>query len=325
MMTDTLSLELANRTEALVWTETVLFAVTNIVAVLGNLFIFNAVYRKRRLRTIPNMFVIALAVSDLLMCTWCMPFTVATLFYGRWMFGETFCLFQGFAALTFGSVAMVTMSVIAVNRFFCVVKPKNYLFLFKKQRVFIYMVIVWSLTLAGSLSPFFFEDKNSFKFQPGKAMCLYAFESNMAYTVTTECLYIATPLTIITVCYVKVFRAVSRSNRVFSSDCNPCELRANVEEAKVTKTLVAVLFGFACCWLPISVMDNVDAGRGKPTIPRQAYLTYAFLAYLSSTINPFIYGIMNRQFRREYKILWRKITYFRRQNSSNNNSSHSTE
>ena len=323
-MTSKLSLELATREEALVWTETVLFAFTNVVAVFGNLLTFYAVYRKPRLRTIPNMFVIALAVSDILMCTCCMPFTVVTLFHGRWIFGESFCLFQGFAALTFGIVAMDTMGIIAVNRFFCVVKPERYLLLFKKKRALIYIVIVWCLAFAGSVPPFSFEGKNSFKFHPGKAMCLYTFESNMAYTITIECVYIAAPLTIIAVCYVKVFRSVSRSNRVFCLGVNLSQLRANVEEAKVTKTLVAVLLGFACCWLPISVVDNVDAARGEPKIPRQVYLTYAFLAYLSSTINPFIYGIMNRQFRREYKALLRKITFFRRQNG-NNNSRHNVE
>ena len=270
------------------------------------------------------MFVIALAVSDILMCTCCMPFTVVALFHGRWIFGESYCLFQGFAVLTFGIVAMVTMGVIAVNRFFCVVKPERYLLLFKKQRALIYIVIVWCLAFAGSVPPFFFEGKNSFKFQPGKAMCLYTFESNMAYTVTIECVYIAAPLTIIAVCYVKVFRSVSRSNRAFCPGVNPSQLRANVEEAKVTRTLVVVLFGFACCWLPISVMDTVDAARGESTIPRQVYLMYGFLIYLSSTINPFIYGIMNRQFRREYKALLRKITCFRRQNG-NNNGSHNAE
>ena len=202
--------------------------------------------------------------------------------------------------------------------------PERYLLLFKKQRALIYIVIVWCLAFAGSVPPFSFEGKNSFKFQPGKAMCLYTFESNLAYSVTLLCLYVAAPLTIIAVSYVKVFRSVSRSNRAFCPGVNPSQLRANVEEAKVTRTLVAALFGFACCWLPISVMDTVDAARGESTIPQQVYLTYGFLIYLSSTINPFIYGIINRQFRREYKALLRKITIFRRQNG-NNNGSHNAE
>ena len=286
-MAKSLSLELATRAESLVWIETVFFAVINVAAFFGNLLTFYAVYRNHRLRTLPNMFVIALAVSDILMSTCCMPFTVATLFHSQWIFGETFCRFQGLAALTFGIVSMVTMGIIAVSRYFCVVKPEKYPVLFKWQRTLIYIAVVWCASLAGTVPPFFFRERR-FKFQPGKVMCLYTFESNIAYTVFIECVYVVTPLMIITICYAKVFRAVSRSNRVFSSQNNPQQLRANVEEAKVTKTLVAALVGFACCWLSISVIDNIDAARGEHTLPRQVYL--------SSTINPFIYGSMNKRF-----------------------------
>lgn len=319
-MKESLSVELVTRSKALEWTETVLFAVINIVAFFGNLLTCYAVYRNQRLRTLSNMFVIALSVSDILMSIFCMPFTVVTLFHGRWIFGESYCRFDGFGALTFGLVSLVTMGLIAVSRYYCVVKPEKYIVLFKKQRGFLYIVLIWCAALVGSLPPFFFKN-GRFEFQPGKAMCLYTFESNIAYTVFLECLIVATPLTIITFCYAKVFYTVSRSNQVFSRENNLQQLRANVEEAKVTKTLAAVMVGFTCCWLPISVMDNIDAARGEHTLPRQAYLTYAFLVYLSSTINPFIYGAMNRQFRREFKNILSMMFCCRSQNNNNNNNS----
>lgn len=199
--------------------------------------------------------------------------------------------------------------------------------LFKKRRSFIYTVVVWCLALAGCVPPLFFKE-GRFEFQPGKSMCLYTFESHIAYTVLIECFYVATPLTVITICYVTVFRTVSRSNRIFSSDNNPSQLCANVEEAKVTKTLVTVLFSFVFCWLPIFVVDCTDAAPGERAMSRQVYLMYAFLAYLSSTINPCIYGIMNKHFKREYKVLSRKFACFRRQcknNNKNNNSNHNAE
>ena len=52
----------------------------------------------------------------------------------------------------------------------------------------------------------------------------------------------------------------------------------------MTKRLVAVVVGFACCWLPIFIIDNIDMAHGEPTLPRPAYLAYGFLLYLSSTI-----------------------------------------
>jgi len=72
------------------------------------------------------MFVIALGVSDILMSICCMPFTVITLFHGRWIFGESYCRFEGFGALTFALVSLVTMGLIAVSRYYCVVKPEKY-------------------------------------------------------------------------------------------------------------------------------------------------------------------------------------------------------
>ena len=313
-MDESLSFELSSRTETLVWIETVLFAVINVVALFGNLLTCYAVHRNQRLRTLPNMFVVALGVSDILMSICCMPFSVATLFRGEWIFGESVCRFLSFEVFMFGMASLNTMAIIAVSRYFRVVKSVKYPFVFKKQRALIYIAVVWLVAFVGSVPPFFFGE-GAVKFQAGKAMCWYSFQSNIAYTVFVECIYIATPLTVIVICYAKVFHTVSRSNRVFMQENNPQELRANVEEAKVTKTLAAVMVGFSCCWLPICIVDNIDTARGEDTLPRQVYLTYGFLCYLSSTINPFIYGATNKQFRREYKAILSSIVCFGRQSN----------
>ena len=314
---ESLSLELATRKGELVWIETALFAIINVAAFVGNLSVCYAVYRNQRLRTLSNMFVVALAVSDILMSTCCMPFSVATLIRGQWSFGEAFCRFHGFGVFTFGLASIHTMGIIAVSRYFCVVKPEKYVVLFKKQRTLMYIAVVWCMALIESVPPLFFEHIG-FEFQPGKAMCLYTYDANIAYTIFIECVYIATPLTIITFCYSKVFCTVSRSNRVFSLENNPQQLRANVEEAKVTKTLATVMVGFACCWLPVCIIDYTDAARGEPTLARQAYLTYGFLVYLSSTINPFIYGATHKQFRREYMTVLRDMLCLRRRRCTEN-------
>ena len=305
-MDQSISLELPVRTERTILTETGLYAVMNVAAFFGNLSVCYAVYRNQRLRTLANMFVVALSVSDILISICCMPFSVATLIRGRWIFGGKVCRFQGFAMFTCAMASLNTMGIIAISRYFCVVKPQKYIVLFTKIRILMYIGLVWCTAFVGSVPPLLFKN-GGYKFQPAKAMCMYTFDTNIAYTVFIECVFISTPLTIITFCYAKVFYTVSRSNQVFSQENNPQQLRANVEEAKVTKTLAAVMAGFAFCWLPIAVMDYIDAARGEPTLPRQAYLTYGFLGYLSSTINPFIYGATNKHFRQEYKAIIRKL------------------
>ena len=233
-MKESLSEQLALRTDALVWTETVLLAVINVMAFFGNLLTCYAVCRNQRLRTLLNMFVIALGISYVLMSVFCMPFSVVTLFRGRWMFGESFCRFDGFAALTFSLASLQTMGLIAVSRYYCVVKPERYAVLFKTQRALLYSAVVWGVALVGSVPPFFMKSAG-YEFQPGKAMCFFTFERSIAYAVFLGSVYIAAPLSVIKICYAKVFYSVSRSNRVFSLQNNLHQLRANVEEAKVTK------------------------------------------------------------------------------------------
>ena len=87
------------------------------------------------------------------------------------MFGKSFCRFQGLGALTFGMVSLQIMGLIAVSRYWCVVKPENYAVLFKKQRALLYIAVVWCVALVGSVPPLF-SNHERFEFQPGKAMCL---------------------------------------------------------------------------------------------------------------------------------------------------------
>lgn len=301
-MADSVSFDLPKRREHEIYIETFSLLVINLAAFFGNLFVFLAVYRNQRLRTLANVFVIALSVSDIVIATCSMPFEVNTLYRGRWVFGISVCFFQGFVMFNFAMASLGTLGIIAVSRYFCVVKPQKYVVLFNKKRILRYIAAVWFAALIGSVPPLFFKE-GGYQFQPAKAECMYTFETNIAYTVFIECVYISMPLTIIIICYAKVFITVSRSNKVFSHANNLQRLRANVEEAKVTKTLAAVMAGFAICWLPICIMDYIDAAHGEPTLPRRAYLTYGFLGYLSSAINPIIYGAMNKHFRREYKAI----------------------
>ena len=141
-MEESISLELSVRTERTVWVETVLYADMNLVAFFGNISVCYAVYRNQRLRTLPNMFVVALAVSDFLISICCMPFSVATLFRGRWILGGNVCQFQGFAMFTCALASLNTMGIIAISRYFCVVKPQKYIVLFHKQRISMYICLV---------------------------------------------------------------------------------------------------------------------------------------------------------------------------------------
>ena len=74
----------------------------------------------------------------------------------------------------------------------------------------------------------FFRKRGGYRITPGHAACMYAFETNIAYTIFVKCVYIATPFSLITFCYIKVFCTVSRKNQLFSQENSPQKLRARV-------------------------------------------------------------------------------------------------
>ena len=154
-MQDAISFDLPTRKEHEVYTETFSLLAINLAAFFGNLFVFFAVYRNQRLRTLANMFVIALSVSDLVIATCSMPFEVATLYRGRWVFGISVCFFQGFVMFNFAMASLGTLGIIAVSRYFCVVKPQKYIVLFNKKRILTYIAAVWFAALVGSVLHYF--------------------------------------------------------------------------------------------------------------------------------------------------------------------------
>ena len=66
-------------------------AVMIFLSVAGNLLVCIAVYTDRCLRKVGNLFIVSLAISDLLVAGLVMVFAVANDLQGFWAFGDQFC------------------------------------------------------------------------------------------------------------------------------------------------------------------------------------------------------------------------------------------
>ena len=72
----------------------------NIISLLGNVLVCLSVYRNNRLRTTTNLYMIELAVTDLIAAaTLVMPPATGVLITGRWPFGETACQIHAYFGL----------------------------------------------------------------------------------------------------------------------------------------------------------------------------------------------------------------------------------
>lgn len=157
-MDESISLGLQKRSEPLVWTETLLLSVINVLAFSGNISVCYAVYRNQRLCSLPNMFVVALAVSDISVSICCMPFPVSALYHSRWILGTKFCRVQGFACFTFGMASLSTMTLIAVSRYFCITKQEKYILLFSNEGFLCTLLVCVAWPLLGLCLHFFSQE-----------------------------------------------------------------------------------------------------------------------------------------------------------------------
>ena len=93
------SLELSNRSLAAVVVQSSIFLAVNTTSVLGNVLVCLAVYKNPKLRSTINLYIIALAVSDLLCAMVAMTFVSAVLITGRWFFGDAVCELEDFVSM----------------------------------------------------------------------------------------------------------------------------------------------------------------------------------------------------------------------------------
>ena len=89
----------------------------NIASLLGNILVCLSVYRNNRLRTTINLYIIALAVTDVIAATLVMPPATGVLIIGRWPFGETACQIHTYLSLFAVYVSPVTMDLTALKRY----------------------------------------------------------------------------------------------------------------------------------------------------------------------------------------------------------------
>ena len=297
-----LARELESRTTPVIVVESSLTVFVALCAFLGNMLVCVAIARNPRLRTPTNMLIFALALTDITMSVATMPLTVGVLISGRWIYSKEVCQFQGSFPLTLAVISLQLMVVISVNRYLCVVKPNLFRRVFSTKKSIGFSVGVLCLACFPTLSPMFYA-REGYTFHPGKAYCAFAMEQNFIFALCMGLAFIISPFIVMSFLYCRIYFSVRSA--VFPqesySNAQNQQLTAHVQEVKVTKTLAAVLVGFSFCWFPIMAIDQIDMNNGAPMLPRQVYYFYGLSIYMSSAINPVLYGLINRSFRAEYK------------------------
>lgn len=288
------------------------------VSILGNISLFFVFTRRKTLRTISNGFLLNLAFADLLVSVLNMPITVVTIIKQRWIFGEFACVLLGFTTMLSFVSSVMSLAMIAINRYYYVVQWKTYPSIFTPRRSVLFAGIVWLLSLLLSIPPLF--GWAEYRYITGKSYCFVFWPSDVYYMYFMLTICFFGPLTVMSLSYFNILRFTREAKRrvdqhkdsvitqqqiqtrqeseSYFFERNKRRFRMTQEEVKITNTLLIVVACFMACWAPFAMTMFFDVYYPHP-LPRTVDISTLLLGYANSMCNPIVYGVRNQAVRSE--------------------------
>lgn len=127
------------------------YSMTMVLGLVGNVGLICIIARRREKVNVTGIFICNLSFSDILVCVFCLPFTVIYTLMDHWVFGSLLCRLVPFIQCVSVTVSVLSLVFIALERHQLIINPSGW----KPSIPQAYMVVVliWTLACCTS-SPF---------------------------------------------------------------------------------------------------------------------------------------------------------------------------
>ncbi|XP_068183019.1 neuropeptide Y receptor type 4-2-like [Antennarius striatus] len=129
----------------------VLYSITLVLGLLGNIGLICIIARCREKVNVTSLFICNLSVSDILVCVFCLPFTVIYTLMDHWVFGSLLCQMVPFIQCVSVTVSVLSLVFIALERHQLIINPSGWKPSIPQAHMA--LVIIWILACLTS-SPF---------------------------------------------------------------------------------------------------------------------------------------------------------------------------
>ena len=286
-----------------------------VVSFAGNTIIGIIVYKTNTMRKTINFLIVNMAMSDLVFPILAFPWILIELNIAPWLnsdfLGQALC--KGLPALQDISVAVSIQSLvlIAVDRFGAVVFPLRSPVISSKLCPFI-LLATW-ITAMILISPLF----ASLKFVENSA-CELRWEETFGktfdfqdYFFTLLLLLYCIPFSVIIILYTSIILKLNFRKHIGEPSTN-AEQRRTKRHKNVLKMAIAIVLGFAVCWVPLTTFHFYYFAQGSFIMDRTTRLSCStirnlfiarFLAHTSCALNPCVCIIFSAKYRKGLKNL----------------------
>lgn len=281
-----------------------------ILAIAGNILVCVAVFTDRRLKHLNNLFIVSLAIADLLVASLVMTFAVVNDIQGRWLFGSVFCNIWISSDIMCSTASILNLCVISLDRYIHIRDPLRYEAWITWKKVAAMISSVWIMSLIISFVPIHLE-WHKHPGDKGKPLdensCIL--ELNQIYAVVSSTISFYIPLIVMLTIYIQLYAYARKHAASIKKINTPSHDRFNnangkgssskMSDHKAAVTLGIIVGVFLCCWLPFFIMNLVEAFCN--CVPIVVFSILTWLGYVNSCLNPIIYSIFNRDFRDAFR------------------------
>uniref|UniRef100_A0A4W3IIF7 G-protein coupled receptor 83 n=1 Tax=Callorhinchus milii TaxID=7868 RepID=A0A4W3IIF7_CALMI len=284
----------------------VAYSVIIVISLFGNVLVCQVVIKNKRMHSATSLFIVNLAIADIMITLLNTPFTLVRFVNSTWVFGKVMCHISRFAQYCSLHVSTLTLTAIALDRHQVIMHPLKPRM--STDKGVIYITIIWVMGCCFSLPHAIYQKLFKFEYSIEKirSLCVPDFPEPADLfwkylDLATFILLYVLPLLIITITYTMVAKKLWLRNAI--GDVTTEQYFAHRRKKKKTiKMLMLVVVVFAVCWFPLNCYVVLISSQ---TIRTNNALFFAFhwFAMSSTCYNPFIYCWLNESFRSELKSL----------------------
>ncbi|XP_069141418.1 G-protein coupled receptor moody-like [Argopecten irradians] len=285
-----------------VWLWVVISAIALIIifGFIGNVMVIIAVKSTKKLQTVSNYFIINLSISDLVFVTCVLPFNIYTFITDGWYLEETLCKFIGFMGYTLTGTTIMTVVLIAYNRYKLVTDMMGYKRLYSKTNMAIMITLSWTLPVV-FLLPAITELWGKFGYVPMMVTCNLLLDHNsQKFKIFLLIVRAGIPCVLIVYFYIKIYLTTYNSSKRILANMRflaPTDTNNLSREMHLTKMMVVIFLVFAISYFPCTITGLIDWNH---VMSKTFHMFCATTVYIGSALNPVLYGLLNQQFRNAY-------------------------
>lgn len=194
---------------------------------IGNTLVILSVFTYKPLKSVPNFYIVSLAVADMAVAIFVLPLNVAHLILEKWIFGLHACKMWLTCDVLLCTASILNLCAIALDRYWAIHDPINYAAKRTVKRVLVSILLVWAISSLISIAPLFGWNDWPDTFDQNTP-CELSSEKSYVVFSSSGSFYI--PLFIMTIVYIKIFLATRRRLRERRKAASAVLAKTNVQQ-----------------------------------------------------------------------------------------------